>query len=385
MRTATARTTRMPRARSAAWHRRRRREPGDVVEHGRPGPRDLQHEAGLAASHARPAAARVCSASVVVKENADRARARPIGRQSSRGGARGAACTERVGSASPPPAARQRRRQPAQPGHRSASAGMSKPQVLHSSMTCPKSVRPPPSWIARRFGRYHQPTPECSRERGWWSTSRSGGAACAQAGLRPRATTAWRFARSPPGRARRPAIARHLGLERPGARPRRRAALVVGLQHAADRRPVDRRDVVPELAAEGEQLLVGHDVVDEAPRQRGRRRRGSCRWWTAPSPANPTASGSSTVRPQPGMIPTRAWVSANRARSDATRKSQASASSNPPVIATPLMAPMTGRLHVRERALAGDRRPAAAVAEGRRRTPPAPSGRRRRRTPGRRR
>ena len=52
---------------------------------------------------------------------------------------------------------------------------------------------------------------------------------------------------------------------------------------------------------------------------------------------NPTASGSSTVRPQPGMIPTRAWVSANRARSDATRKSQASASSKPPVMATPLI------------------------------------------------
>ena len=35
----------------------------------------------------------------------------------------------------------------------------------------------------------------------------------------------------------------------------------------------------------------------------------------------PTASGSSTVRPQPGMTPTRAWVSAKRARSEATRKS----------------------------------------------------------------
>ena len=57
---------------------------------------------------------------------------------------------------------------------------------------------------------------------------------------------------------------------------------------------------------------------------------------------NPTASGRSTVSPQPGMIPTRAWVSAKRARSDATRKSQASASSKPPVMATPLIAPITG-------------------------------------------
>src|ERR1700722_3207346 len=42
------------------------------------------------------------------------------------------------------------------------------------------------------------------------------------------------------------------------------------------------------------------------------------------------------------MIPTRAWVSANRARSDATRNVHWSAISNPPVAATPLMAPMTG-------------------------------------------
>ena len=56
----------------------------------------------------------------------------------------------------------------------------------------------------------------------------------------------------------------------------------------------------------------------------------------------PMAWGSSTVRPQPGMTPTRAWVSPKRARSEATRKSQASASSKPPVMATPLTAPMTG-------------------------------------------
>ena len=56
----------------------------------------------------------------------------------------------------------------------------------------------------------------------------------------------------------------------------------------------------------------------------------------------PTASASSTVRPHPGMMPTRAWVSANRARSDAIRKSQLRASSKPPVMATPLIAPITG-------------------------------------------
>ena len=46
------------------------------------------------------------------------------------------------------------------------------------------------------------------------------------------------------------------------------------------------------------------------------------------------------MSPQPGMIPTRAWVSANRARSDAIRKSHASAISNPPVTATPFTAPI---------------------------------------------
>ena len=56
----------------------------------------------------------------------------------------------------------------------------------------------------------------------------------------------------------------------------------------------------------------------------------------------PITSGSITVRPQPGSRPTRACVSAKRARSDAMRKSQASAISKPPVTAAPLMAPITG-------------------------------------------
>jgi hypothetical protein len=56
----------------------------------------------------------------------------------------------------------------------------------------------------------------------------------------------------------------------------------------------------------------------------------------------PMAWGSSTVSPQPGITPTRVWVSPNLARSDATRKSQLSASSKPPVTATPLIAPITG-------------------------------------------
>ncbi|CAB4636668.1 unannotated protein [freshwater metagenome] len=56
----------------------------------------------------------------------------------------------------------------------------------------------------------------------------------------------------------------------------------------------------------------------------------------------PMACGNNTVRPQPGMMPTREWVSPNFACSEAMRKSQFSASSKPPVIATPLTAPMSG-------------------------------------------
>ena len=50
------------------------------------------------------------------------------------------------------------------------------------------------------------------------------------------------------------------------------------------------------------------------------------------------------MRPQPGITPTREWVSPNLACSLATRKSQLSASSNPPVMATPLTAPISGLL-----------------------------------------
>ena len=56
----------------------------------------------------------------------------------------------------------------------------------------------------------------------------------------------------------------------------------------------------------------------------------------------PTSWGRRIVSPPPGMTPTRAWVSAKRARSDAMRKSQHRASSRPPVTVGPLMAPMIG-------------------------------------------
>ncbi len=46
--------------------------------------------------------------------------------------------------------------------------------------------------------------------------------------------------------------------------------------------------------------------------------------------------------PPPGRMPTRAWVSANTARSEAMRKSQPSAISRPPVNTAPLIAPTIG-------------------------------------------
>ena len=58
----------------------------------------------------------------------------------------------------------------------------------------------------------------------------------------------------------------------------------------------------------------------------------------------PTFCGNRTDSPQVGSSPTRAWVSANRARSEAIRTSQYSASSSPPVTAAPLIAPITGLL-----------------------------------------
>jgi hypothetical protein len=45
----------------------------------------------------------------------------------------------------------------------------------------------------------------------------------------------------------------------------------------------------------------------------------------------PTARGSSALIPQPAASPIAAWVSANRARSEAMRNEHDSASSNAPV------------------------------------------------------
>ena len=56
----------------------------------------------------------------------------------------------------------------------------------------------------------------------------------------------------------------------------------------------------------------------------------------------PIRRGSFWDSPQPGRMPTRACVSANTAALEAISTSQASASSKPPVMAWPLIAPMIG-------------------------------------------
>ncbi len=61
----------------------------------------------------------------------------------------------------------------------------------------------------------------------------------------------------------------------------------------------------------------------------------------------PTARGSSAVRPQVATTPKRAWVSANRARSDAMTNVELSAISNPPDTHAPLTAQITGLLIAR--------------------------------------
>ena len=66
--------------------------------------------------------------------------------------------------------------------------------------------------------------------------------------------------------------------------------------------------------------------------------------------SGPISWGSRTVRPPPGITPTRAWVSAKRARSEAMRKSQFSAISNPPVTAAPFTARDDRRLVGRDHA-----------------------------------
>jgi len=82
----------------------------------------------------------------------------------------------------------------------------------------------------------------------------------------------------------------------------------------------------------------------------------------------PISRDSFWLSPQPGITPTRAWVSANRAFSLAIIMSQASATSNPPVMATPLIAPITGLRHD-SIALAGLSEGSVALAAPRPRVP----------------
>jgi hypothetical protein len=78
----------------------------------------------------------------------------------------------------------------------------------------------------------------------------------------------------------------------------------------------------------------------------------------------PISRGSLCDNPQPGRTPTRAWVSAKRAVSEAINRSHASASSKPPVTAAPLIAPITGP-GKRLRAPTGSAGPAGSIVDAR--------------------
>ena len=158
----------------------------------------------------------------------------------------------------------------------------------------------------------------------------------------------------------------HLADGRPGRcrRCRRRALLVNGISSSWATTWLTR----PRASASAASMKLPVKLISRARR-------------------TPIAWGSSTDSPHAGMMPSRAWVSPNLARSDATRKSQFRASSKPPVTAAPLIAPISGlpsggngpRLRRLLRLRAGRR------AAGCRPPTPARRGRARRRTPGRRR
>ncbi len=85
----------------------------------------------------------------------------------------------------------------------------------------------------------------------------------------------------------------------------------------AERRPTRHVPLVGEVAA-GTDVLAQENVEELVP---------------VPEEEGPISRGSFTASPQPGRIPTRAWVSRKRASVEATITSQASAISKPAVTA----------------------------------------------------
>ena len=149
------------------------------------------------------------------------------------------------------------------------------------------------------------------------------------------------------GRDRRIRRRRALVLQRHRLAERQREAVVDQLLVAGDeRRDRPRRCPPPACCAVGSSSAAGTTRLTSPQRSAVAASRKlpltATVPWRARCRSAATASGDS---PQPGITPTRAWVSAKRAFSLAIRMSQASATSNPPVIATPLIAPITGLRH----------------------------------------
>ena len=166
--------------------------------------------------------------------------------------------------------------------------------------------------------------------------------------------------------------------------------LGVGAADLAHARLVVADDVGRQLAGERQQLVVGHDVVDEPPLQRlvGRHEVAGEAHLAGPAHADRLRQQHGEAPAghdaRPGSACRRTWP-----RSEATRKSQFSASSNPPVMATPLMAPISGLRESpgtgRGRRSEFGRSVGTGAAEVAAAASPAPSGRGRRRRPDRRR
>ena len=93
----------------------------------------------------------------------------------------------------------------------------------------------------------------------------------------------------------------------------------------------DRGHVLREFHRRRHQFVRRDDAIDEAPFQRRRRIEEIAGQRQFLGAVDADDARQFCDRPQPGMMPTRACVSAKRALVDAISTSQASASSKPPL------------------------------------------------------
>ena len=111
----------------------------------------------------------------------------------------------------------------------------------------------------------------------------------------------------------------------------------------AHRERAARGDLLADGRRARDRLAGRHDLVDEADALGLRGASGPGRSGSAPWPAPaPTTRGSRCVPPAPGVTARRTSGRPSRARSEAIRRSQHSASSSPPPSALPSIAAMVG-------------------------------------------